>query len=85
MDVNGSANEAVMAAKAIMSVAVNTWGVETVPNVTAPHCNNLRLRAFDLRQRHRLGWDYWNYECGRKCRHRKHELDHVPLRGLLVA
>jgi hypothetical protein len=74
----------VKAAEAVMPVTVKTRTMKMVPRpkVAPPHGYGLALGAFDLRQRHCLDWSNWNCECGRNCRHRKHELEHVPLRGL---
>ena len=83
--VDRATDEAVVEpAEAMMSLVVKTRAMKMMPmaKVTAPpHGYGLALRAFDLRQCHRLDWSNWNCECGRKCRHRKHELEHVPLRG----
>jgi hypothetical protein len=65
-----------------MPMAVNTRAMKTVLEVAPAYGYGLALGAFDLRQRHRLDGNNWNCECGRKCRHRKHELEHVPLRGV---
>jgi hypothetical protein len=84
VEVNRAADKPVVkAAEAVMPVTVKTRTMKMVPmpNVAPPHGYGFALRAFDLRQRHCLDWSNWNCECGRKCRHRKHELEHVPLRG----
>ena len=83
--VDRATDEAVVEpAEAMMPVAVKTRVMKMVPmpKVAPPHGYGLALRAFDLRQCHRLDWSNWNCEGGRKCRHRKHELEHVPLRGV---
>jgi hypothetical protein len=81
VEVDRPTNEAaVKAAETMMPVSVKTRAMKMVPmtKVAAPpHGYCLALRAFDLRQRYRLNWSNWNCKCGRKCRHRKHELEHV--------
>ena len=84
--VDRATNEPVVEpAEAMMPVAMKTRTMKmvTMPKVAAPpHGYGLASRAFDLRQCHRLDWSNWNCEGGGKCRHRKHELEHVPLRGV---